>query len=92
MLVAVGGATSLLFGFPLMMKRARRIETSEPGERIHSMKIVTRLGICAALLFSLAFATACQEEGSAEKAGKAIDEAIEDAKDDVEEAKKKLEE
>jgi len=32
----------------------------------------------------------CQEEGSAEKAGKALDEAVEDAKEELEEAKDKL--
>jgi outer membrane lipoprotein-sorting protein len=56
------------------------------------MKIVTRLGICVALVFSLTFATACQEEGGAEKAGKALDEALDDVKDEAEEAKKKLSE
>lgn len=55
------------------------------------MKIMTTLGISAVLVFSLAIATACREEGAAEKAGKAIDEAIEDVEDEAEEAKKKLE-
>ena len=37
-------------------------------------------------------ATACQEEGPAEKMGKAVDEAAADAADAAEDAKKKMEE
>jgi len=50
-----------------------------------------------ALLFGSALAlalgaTACKEEGAAEKMGKAVDEAAADATDAAEDAKKKMEE
>jgi hypothetical protein len=60
------------------------------GERSRSMKRVTTFVIAVALVLCMGMASGCREEGTAEKAGEAIDEAFEDAKDEVEKAKKKL--
>jgi hypothetical protein len=56
-----------------------------------------RLSRWTALTLTAAFALAigsvgCKEEGAAEKMGKAVDEAAEDAGDAAEDAKKKMEE
>lgn len=48
------------------------------------MKIVTAIS-CVLLIFS---AVACEKEGSAEKAGKQVDQALDDAKKKFEEATK----
>ena len=45
------------------------------------------MGLVLAAVIALGTATACSEEGPAQKAGKALDEAAEDAKEAVEEAK-----
>ena len=50
-----------------------------------------RIGLVLAAAIAMGTATACSEEGTAEKAGKALDEAADDAKESAEEAKKKLE-
>jgi hypothetical protein len=52
------------------------------------------LRIALTILMATSFAlglVACREEGAFEKAGKAVDQAAEDAEDELEEAKKKLE-
>lgn len=47
---------------------------------------------CFLLIMFIAGISGCEQEGSMEKTGKAIDEAVEDAGKAVEEAKKDLEE
>jgi hypothetical protein len=49
------------------------------------------IGLVLAAAIAMGTATACSEEGPAEKAGEALDEAAEDAKESADEAKKKLE-
>jgi len=49
------------------------------------------IGLVAAATIAMGTATACSEDGPAEKAGKALDEAAEDAKESADEAKKKME-
>jgi hypothetical protein len=49
------------------------------------------IGLVLAAAIAMGSATACSEEGPAEKAGKALDEAAEDAKESADETKKKLE-
>ena len=49
------------------------------------------IGMGSALLLALG-AFGCREEGPAERAGQAIDEAVEDAGDKIEEAGDKMEE
>jgi hypothetical protein len=51
-----------------------------------------RIGLLLAAAIAMGTATACSEEGPAEKAGKALDEAAADAGEAAEEAKKELEE
>jgi hypothetical protein len=51
-----------------------------------------RIGLLLAAAIAMGTATACSEEGPAEKAGKALDEAAADAGETAEEAKKELEE
>jgi hypothetical protein len=48
------------------------------------------IGLAIAAAIAMGTATACSEDGPAEKAGKALDEAADDAKDSADEAKKKL--
>jgi len=50
-----------------------------------------RIGLVLAAAIAMGTATACSEEGPAEKAGQALDEAADDAKESADEAKKKLE-
>jgi hypothetical protein len=46
----------------------------------------SRIAVAAGLIAALSFASAgCQEEGPAERAGKALDEAAEDAQEGLEE-------
>ena len=49
------------------------------------------IGLVAAAAIAMGTATACSEDGTAEKAGQALDEAAEDAKESADEAKKKME-
>jgi hypothetical protein len=49
------------------------------------------IGLLLAAAIAMGTATACSEDGPAEKAGEALDQAAEDAKESADEAKKKLE-
>jgi hypothetical protein len=64
---------------------------SAENQKGKSMKIVSKLIIGVALALCMGVVTGCPEEGAGEKAGKAIDGAVEDLQDDADEAKKKLE-
>ena len=55
------------------------------------MRTMGWIGLVLAAAIAMGSATACSEDGPAEKAGKALDEAAEDAKDAADEAKKELE-
>ena len=55
------------------------------------MRTIGRIGLVLAAAIAMGTATACSEEGPGEKAGKALDEAADDAKESADEAKKKLE-
>jgi len=49
------------------------------------------IGLVLAAAIAMGTFSACREEGPAEKAGKAIDQAADDAKQSAEEAKKAME-
>lgn len=55
------------------------------------MRTMRWMGLVLAAAIAMGTATACSEEGPGEKAGKALDEAAEDARDKAEEAKEELE-
>jgi hypothetical protein len=62
------------------------------GERRDlTMRKMRWIGLVLAAAIAMGTATACSEDGTAEKAGKALDEAADDAKESADEAKKKLE-
>jgi hypothetical protein len=48
------------------------------------------IGLALAAAIAMGTATACSEEGPAEKAGETLDEAADEAKESADEAKKKL--
>ena len=48
------------------------------------------MGLVLAAAIAIGSATACSEEGPAEKAGKALDEVADDAEESADEAKKRL--
>jgi hypothetical protein len=56
------------------------------------MRAMGWIGLVLAAAIAIGSATACREEGPAEKAGKALDKAAADAKATADEAKKKMEE
>ncbi|WP_018123162.1 hypothetical protein [Desulfovibrio oxyclinae] len=56
------------------------------------MKILKKFVYVLCLLAFFAVAFGCEQEGPAEKAGKQVDQAIEEAGDSIEEAGDKLEE
>jgi len=49
------------------------------------------MGLVLAAAIGMGTLTACKQEGPAEKAGKALDQAADDAKESAEEAKKAVE-
>ena len=53
------------------------------------MKLKSKAALLCLLVVFVLFATACEKEGTAEKAGKKIDEAVSSAKEKIDEATNK---